>query len=155
VQIPLLKKDKLPLTSRLTKQRQVIMDALTQAQRHMSAKELYDMVKKRIPRISFATVYRNLKFLTDNNYVSMLESARLGTFYEVTKSEHNHFICDRCHGVFDMFDKGLVKVGLPMKTDDGHRVLSYCFTTRGICKKCNRTRGKVKKYVKRIVKAKI
>ena len=44
---------------RLTSQRQVIIEELEKVKSHPTANEIYDMVRKRLPRIGLGTVYRN------------------------------------------------------------------------------------------------
>ena len=48
---------------RLSKQRKVILEELRSVDTHPTADEVYDMVRKVMPRISLGTVYRNLEFL--------------------------------------------------------------------------------------------
>jgi Fur family ferric uptake transcriptional regulator len=50
---------------RLTQQRRVIYEELATVSTHPRAEELYEMVQKKIPHISFGTVYRNLKALKE------------------------------------------------------------------------------------------
>ena len=49
---------------RMTSQREIILKELQNSRQHMSADELYERVKKIMPRISLATVYRNLETLS-------------------------------------------------------------------------------------------
>ena len=58
---------------RKTKQREVIVEELTRLRTHPSADELYAIVKKRLPRISLGTVYRNLDLLSREGVVHRLE----------------------------------------------------------------------------------
>ncbi|MEK7681660.1 MAG: transcriptional repressor, partial [Chloroflexota bacterium] len=48
-----------------TLQRKIILEELCRFRRHYSAMEVYERVKRRIPQISFATVYRNLRLLRE------------------------------------------------------------------------------------------
>ncbi|MBW2706713.1 MAG: transcriptional repressor, partial [Deltaproteobacteria bacterium] len=48
----------------MTRQRQVILEELRKVDTHPSADEVYEMVRKRLPRISLGTVYRNLEILS-------------------------------------------------------------------------------------------
>jgi Fur family transcriptional regulator, ferric uptake regulator len=48
---------------RMTRQRTVILEKLRKVATHPSADEIYEMVRKRLPRISLGTVYRNLEIL--------------------------------------------------------------------------------------------
>ena len=45
---------------RMTRQRKVILEELRKVNSHPSADEIYEIVRKRLPRISLGTVYRNL-----------------------------------------------------------------------------------------------
>ena len=50
---------------RLTSQRQVILEELRKVKSHPTANQVYDMVRKRLPRIGLGTVYRNLDLLAE------------------------------------------------------------------------------------------
>lgn len=49
--------------TRMTRQRAVILEELRKTATHPTADELYSIVRRRLPRISLGTVYRNLDFL--------------------------------------------------------------------------------------------
>ena len=57
---------------RLTSQRQVILEELRKVKSHPTATEVYDMVRKRLPRIGLGTVYRNLELLAEKNIIKKL-----------------------------------------------------------------------------------
>ena len=48
-----------------TKQRQLILEAVRATNSHPTADELFQMIRRKLPTISLATVYRNLNFLSD------------------------------------------------------------------------------------------
>ena len=48
----------------MTRQRMIILEELRKVDTHPSADEVYEMVRKRLPRISLGTVYRNLEILS-------------------------------------------------------------------------------------------
>ena len=50
---------------RMTRQRSVILEELRNSGMHPSADQLYQLVRKRLPRISLGTVYRNLEILSE------------------------------------------------------------------------------------------
>ena len=54
---------------RMTRQRRVILEELCKVDTHPSADEVYVMVRKRLPRISLGTVYRNLEILTQSGEI--------------------------------------------------------------------------------------
>ena len=58
---------------RMTRQREVILEEILNAKAHPSADEVYEMVRKRLPRISLGTVYRNLEILSELGEIQKLE----------------------------------------------------------------------------------
>lgn len=84
---------------RLTPQRQVILDAVRQAGRHLTPDEVYDAVHRRHPAISRATIYRTLDFLCEMRLVAALHWGGQ-TFYEIAGDEpHHHLICRTCGSI--------------------------------------------------------
>ena len=51
-------------TTRMTRQRKLILEELRRMKSHPTADEIYSMVREKLPRISLGTVYRNLQLLT-------------------------------------------------------------------------------------------
>ena len=65
---------------RLTSQRQVILEELRKVKSQPTANEIYDMVRKRLPRIGLGTVYRNLDLLADRGIIKkLLSRTKAGT----------------------------------------------------------------------------
>ena len=60
------------LNLRMTRQREVILEELRKVNTHPSADEIYEMVRKRLPRISLGTVYRNLEILSKSGDIKKL-----------------------------------------------------------------------------------
>ncbi|OQX90652.1 MAG: transcriptional repressor, partial [candidate division Zixibacteria bacterium 4484_95] len=58
--------------SRMTNQRRVVYEELKKLTSHPTADELYRVVKKRIPKISLGTVYRNLNLLVKTGVIRRL-----------------------------------------------------------------------------------
>ena len=57
----------------MTRQRKVILEELLKQNAHPSADEIYQMVRRRMPRISLGTVYRNLEVLASMGKIQKLE----------------------------------------------------------------------------------
>ena len=58
---------------RNTRQREVILEELRKLRSHPTAPVLYEIVRRRLPRISLGTVYRNLELLAKSGVVRKLE----------------------------------------------------------------------------------
>ena len=59
--------------SRMTHQRRIILEELRNTRSHPTADEVYEIVRKRIPKISLGTVYRNLELLSESGVIQKLE----------------------------------------------------------------------------------
>ena len=85
-----------------TKQKEVILRVLRGTTSHPTASWIYDEVRREIPNISLATVYRNLKLLKERGEILELEfNGTLGRF-DARTDNHYHFRCEKCNRVFDV-----------------------------------------------------
>ncbi|MBT4121906.1 transcriptional repressor [bacterium] len=134
---------KVPQGKRLTKQRSIILEELKKNRIHPTALEVHKLVKKRLPKISLATIYRNLKFLQSNGYIMSIncESCNSERFDGFT-DHHQHFSCKVCQKVYDMNKSKSDEVKVNKK--EGHQVDDYQIIFNGICKICLK---KEKQYI--------
>ncbi len=89
---------------RKSQQRKVILDELQKSTAHPTAKQLYQLVKKRLPDVGMATIYRNLDHLEKNNQVIKIGSKQNETRYDGKISKHCHLICRDCNHIIDLMD---------------------------------------------------
>jgi Fur family ferric uptake transcriptional regulator len=75
---------------RLTSQRQVILEELQKVTSHPTANEVFDMVRKRLPRIGLGTVYRNLDLLSEMGIIKKLEVGGEQKRFDGDTSPHYH-----------------------------------------------------------------
>ncbi|MCG6931981.1 MAG: transcriptional repressor [Desulfofustis sp.] len=124
---------------RMTNQREIILKELRDSRQHLTADQLYERVKKSMPRISLATVYRNLETLSEAGIIGKLEiSGRQKRFdYEITP--HHHIYCLQCQRVDNIeFEQELVDQGA-MASTKGYRITGYRVEFVGICSSCRKT----------------
>lgn len=125
---------------RLTTQRQIILEELSKVKTHPTASELYDMVRKRLPRIGLGTVYRNLELMAESGIILKIEVGGTQKRFDATTEEHYHIRCSGC-GKVDDIDVPVVKdlVAQAAATTpyliQGHHVE---FT--GVCSNCQKIR---------------
>jgi Fe2+ or Zn2+ uptake regulation protein len=97
---------------RLTNQKMAVLEYLKSVKIHPSAETVYAEVKKALPRITLATVYRNLKELSKEGLIQEIPAK--ASRYDGDISSHAHFICEKCGQIFDVFSQcSLIK---PPKT---------------------------------------
>ena len=83
---------------RATRQKQVVLNVVKELA-HPTADEVYEHVRKELPRISLATIYRNLEVLAEEGLISRLEPDRLPRRYDQEVTTHLHMTCIRCGAV--------------------------------------------------------
>ena len=87
---------------RHTQQRRVILEEMRRLRSHPTADELYLRVRERLPRISLATVYRNLDRLVAAGQVPRVEWAGAQRRFDGEVGPHSHVRCQRCQRVADL-----------------------------------------------------
>ncbi len=119
-----------------TRQRKIILEELMRVKTHPTADVLFRMARRRLPDISFGTVYRNLNLLRDKGDVLELTCGKYKCRYDGDTKAHYHFLCVKCKSVFDVnipILRGLdKKVNEALKSQvKYHRVEFY-----GYCRDC-------------------
>jgi Fur family ferric uptake transcriptional regulator len=87
---------------RKTEQRAVILDELRKCRNHPGADELYARVRGRLPRISLATVYRNLELMAAQGLIRRLDPGSGSRRFDPVVENHGHFRCTACGKVEDL-----------------------------------------------------
>jgi len=119
---------------RNTKQRQIILDAVKSRCDHPSAEQIYNQVKVVDPKISLATVYRNLDVLHNEGQIQEIQSPGADVFDLVTE-RHNHLLCDKCGKIFDI-DVDYDQTMDSLSTKKGFLTRSHHTIFNGLCPTC-------------------
>jgi len=120
----------------MTHQREIILKELQESGLHLTADELYDRVKKILPRISLATVYRNLEILTQAGMIAKREVSGRQKRFDSDVGDHDHIFCIQCHRL-DNLELSREEIGaLPTTPIKGYEVIGYRLEFIGICKEC-------------------
>jgi len=88
-------------TRRMTRQRKTILNILRQTKSHASADEIYELVRKQLPRISLGTVYRNLEVLAKMGLIQKLELGGTIKRFDWNPNKHYHIRCLVCGQIDD------------------------------------------------------
>jgi Fur family ferric uptake transcriptional regulator len=121
--------------SRLSRQRETILAELRKVKTHPTADEVYEMVRKILPRISLGTVYRNLDFLSGRGVVLRLGGAGTQKRFDGNPAAHPHLRCSACGRVDDLeWPVGLPE--LPVEQSMGYVNLRCDVEFVGVCPIC-------------------
>ncbi len=125
---------------RMTRQRRAILEALAGMRTHPTAHEVHRMVRRRLPRISLGTVYRNLELLSERGLIGKLEAGGSRRRFDADVREHYHVRCLGCGRVAD------VSVRLPgslegkIRRASDYEIVGHRLEWVGLCPKCTRKR---------------
>lgn len=124
---------------RLTTQRQIILEELGKVTSHPTANEVYDMVRKRLPRIGLGTVYRNLELMADSGIILKLEVGGTQKRFDATVEPHYHIRCNSCGKVDDVDLEVQDEINKAAEKNSSYKILGHHIEFTGICMEC---RGK-------------
>jgi len=121
---------------RMTRQRKVILEELQKVNTHPSADELYEMVRKRLPRISLGTVYRNLEILSEAGNIQKLEPGCSLKRFDGNPSEHCHIRCVSCDRIVDAPMAPDLEIDLEQVSSTDFKIIGHRLEYLGLCPQC-------------------
>ncbi len=92
----------MPKQFRMTNQRRIILEELCKVTTHPTADEIYEEVRKILPKISLGTVYRNLETLSEQGLALKLDMGGTQRHFDGTVKNHYHLRCHKCGKVADI-----------------------------------------------------
>ncbi|MDD3238471.1 MAG: Fur family transcriptional regulator [Candidatus Gastranaerophilales bacterium] len=119
-----------------SKQRELILETLTQNVVHPSADYIYNILKKTYPNISLATVYRNLNKLAELGVIKKIEGLEASDHFDHNTFEHYHLICIECGRIFDVPADIAPDICEKLEEKTGFKVIKHEITFRGVCPEC-------------------
>jgi len=129
------------LNYKITPQRQVILKVfLENTAEHLSAEEVYYLVKVNYPDIGLATVYRTLDLLTELEVLKKIDFGDNRTRYELDRQKthyHHHMICLECGRVQEFDDDLLETLEKSLTQKTGFIITDHQLKFFGYCKECS------------------
>ena len=130
--------------TRMTKQRNIILEELMKTDTHPTADELYTIVRRRLPRVSLGTVYRNLQLLTNQGMILTLTGSGGQMRFDGDTEEHYHISCTNCGRVGDLPGRPEIKIGQRNRTEGDYEITGFKLEILGICPKCKQGKNNKK-----------
>ncbi len=120
----------------MTRQRQAILEALRRAETHPTADEVHRMVRRVLPRVGLATVYRGLEALSQAGLIRSLGAAQAPRRYDGEVGRHYHVRCLRCGRVGDVEMAAPASVERAARRGTGFQIVGHRLEFLGICPRC-------------------
>ena len=127
---------------RLTRPRRIILDVVRATDAHPTAAFVYRRVRRRLPRVSLATVYRNLRMLAAEGFLAE-RADEAGLRFDGNTGPHDHFTCLACRRIFDVPARGEQGTRRRLAARTGFEVLDHRTEFFGRCAACRRSRGRL------------
>lgn len=128
---------------RYSKQNELIYNALVESNEHLSADDLYQILKKDFKSMSLATVYRNLNKLTELGKIVRLSIPNGADRYSAMLDDHYHFLCTNCNKLYDVRIAKFEDINKVIEEKTGHKVRSHNIIFTGLCKNCRTDNVKI------------
>lgn len=122
-----------------SRQRELVLRALRENIVHPTADYIHTILKKELPSISLATVYRNLNLLADCGEILKINGLDGAVHFDYNTHKHYHFICTKCNKVYDVPEDVAPNIRNNVNEQTGLTVLSSDITFKGICRDCQYT----------------
>jgi len=123
---------------RQTRQLGAVYDVVHAAHDHPTAEEVHARVRRRMPRVSLGTVYRNLQKLATQQRLRVVHLADRTARYDGMLQEHDHFVCERCGEVTDLVRKRSAPPDCATLDRAGYGIRAHALTFYGTCPGCGK-----------------
>jgi Fur family transcriptional regulator, peroxide stress response regulator len=127
---------------RLTRQRRVVLDVVQAGDHHPTAAEVFDAARRKMPGISFATVYNSLRFLCDQGLIHEINFGNGASRYDRETDRHDHAVCSQCGKLVDFDLPGTVALIRPAARASKFKAESIHLTLVGVCPKCRDSKSR-------------
>jgi Fur family ferric uptake transcriptional regulator len=127
---------------RLTPQRMLVIEALYNANNHISAEEIFEQLHARYPYSNISTVYRTLELMKRLNLVTETDFGEGRVRYHVAeKGHHHHLVCRTCGKTIDLNESMLNPLKGTLLRDYGFEADLRHLAIPGECGDCRKKRG--------------
>ncbi len=127
------------MSIRMTTARQLILDELHKAETHLTATDIYESLKDRLPSLNISTVYRSLEYLVQNNLVSVSDLGLGNPVYEAVKDQiHHHLVCLHCKWILDLEDEIVTQFFEKLQSEKNFEIQTNHLVLYGYCQICQK-----------------
>ena len=121
---------------KLTHQRIEIFKILMATREHLSAEDVYSILKPEMPTIALDTIYRTLSTFAELGIVNRLKIIDDRVRFDPNLNRHYHFVCRHCKTIKDFYWPEFDALVPPSDIAEIGEVDSSYLELRGLCKSC-------------------
>ncbi|ASS65218.1 MULTISPECIES: Fur family transcriptional regulator [Paenibacillus] len=122
---------------RITDQRRKLADIFSATEGYLSPKDVYEAMAVSYPGVSFDTVYRNLRLMSEMGVLEQFYSMDAGLKFKAAcfHHHHHHLICTNCEKTLT-FD--YCPMEQEMRLPGNFKIMNHRFEVYGICEHCQK-----------------
>lgn len=127
---------------KVTNQRVLILDIVRKGGAHFTAQEIYERVADQTEQlgeanVGFATVYRFLRQLSENHYVTEVRMGGMPARYEwAAKNHHDHLTCTACQTIVEFENVEIERLQARVAKQFGFTLTDHVLELYGLCPDC-------------------
>lgn len=122
-----------------SKIRDIIVDTFLTTEEHISAYDLYNIIRKDKQLVGFSTVYRTLKLLVDAGIAREVNFGSETHFEHLFgHKHHDHFVCQQCGKVIEFHSKKIEQIQNNLAVKYRFLPTKHSLIIYGFCKECYR-----------------
>ena len=120
----------------LTHQREIIYRTVFEMRTHPVPEAIYERVRRQIPSISLATIYKNLKIFIDAGILREVSPMHGSLRVDANTAEHHHLVCTRCLAILDLDAEDIEPARLRRPLPEGFLLERCAVEFYGLCPAC-------------------
>jgi Fur family transcriptional regulator, peroxide stress response regulator len=121
---------------KLTPQREAVYQVIQERDDHPTASDIFAAARRRLPSISYATVYNSLRYLKEAGLVLEISFGDSASRYDRETHRHDHAICNDCGKLVDFDLPETAKLMQAAARKSHFKPQSVHLTLRGYCPDC-------------------
>jgi Fur family ferric uptake transcriptional regulator len=133
----------------MTRQRQVILEAIKKVCTHPTADKVYEMTRELLPKISLGTVYRNLEMLSQHGLIQKIEIGSTQKRFDGNVDSHCHVRCISCGCVDDVMIDPLITIGKDLGRLSKYKIIGHRVEFIGVCPRCKNKRPDAQQTIRK------
>lgn len=124
---------------KVTDQRILILEIVRRGPNHFTAQDVFEAVVAKNPSVGFATVYRFLRTLSEQSFVSEIRLGGMPARYEwAAKDHHDHLTCSECHRIVEFENHEIERLQEKVAKEFGFVLNDHVLELYGICADCRK-----------------
>jgi Fur family transcriptional regulator, ferric uptake regulator len=122
--------------SRLTVQRQAILEVISNSDVHWEAESLARELSDRGQSIGIATVYRGLAALEDLGLIDSIQFGGKKRYERTDKGHHDHLVCTECGSIEEFIHPQIERLQQAAAEQKGFIMTGHQLVIYGLCPEC-------------------